>query len=228
MWIMAAGIYRVDSREHTTKENNGRLRRNRNTFRCFLLWVAIFSLLGIYFYFGREDESKTTTIETQTFIRKSILTDNKAAFSSSDKINFTLKPTMFPPVPYFDRSQMNPEDESVRYKFLEDYVAVVEPSRDMELYLYDTANYPHYHLKFKVCNSGSMDECKEGTKYKFADRDEFSTSIAFECELRDEFDIEVSEIDATNSVVNVARGKGICLNVRRKTDIGNESINVNI
>jgi len=132
---------------------------------------------------------------------------------------FTLGRGGYSNYPYFavDKSDI------VKYTFLTDYDAIIEPYADMDLRSLGSLRADEF-LKYEVCHLGT-NECYYGT---YAANDESKqTSINIGCTAgSDEFTITISEIDSSGSVSKQVSGTALCMYVRREIrDLSEDDLN---
>jgi len=66
----------------------------------------------------------------------------------------------YDPLPYF----LSTADETLTYKFLDKYAAVIEPYTDTELYVedYDATTNTDYYFEYELCEADNDSNCMSG------------------------------------------------------------------
>jgi hypothetical protein len=134
----------------------------------------------------------------------------------SDTINFTLARVGYAALTYF-----NDEKTPVKnYKFLDGFMAIIEPHVDMELEVYDDGDSSSNTFYYTICPTSTddagvdEDSCQTGVK---ADSDASAVvTVNFPCEPFDTFDISVEEYNTKDALIRSTTASGICMYVRRE------------
>lgn len=137
----------------------------------------------------------TPTIETPT--------------STDDALTFTLSRDGYDPLIYFTRL-----DASIfQYKILEGYVAVVEPSSDMNLELFSSSSDAYYY--FTICSVDTPTDCV--ASYKYSNGEATSSPINIACTPFSDFLVTVLEYStSSNTLLRTSDGLAKCIYVRRE------------
>ncbi len=135
------------------------------------------------------------------------------AYSEKGSLDFTFARVNYDALSFFTSAK----SEIIKYNFLEDYVAVIEPYVDMEFYIEDVS--ATYEYEISVCEYDSdtntySSDCVKGT---YSSDSDFTINI--ECKPYDEYTIIVQSYKSTKSgyvYQDVTSRLGICLYVRRE------------
>ena len=140
---------------------------------------------------------------------------NSPKYSGTVTVDFTLRRVGYDALDYFDPNY----DSQLTYVFLTDYKAVIEPSVEMEFFLYDSSSlYEGIVYEFFVCpDSGSS--CQSGEYYyDNSTQSIVSDSVIFnECTPQsDTYTITVFTVTSDGEVINQYSATAICMYVRRE------------
>eukprot|EP01038_Epipyxis_sp_PR26KG_P004349 gene4349-6153_t len=164
------------------------------------------------------NKSSSSTIETVS--NNAAVNEEVKPKSKSKTINLTFARNGYEPLAYFN----NHYNGLYQYKFLEDYIGIIEPSSEMEVVLYDevkTSSSFHYEACTKSKKNGkalhSKSECYSGkTAYKSKEV-RISDHMKVTCSPHDVLHVTIKEInEKTNETVNEMTGEAICMAVRRE------------
>lgn len=107
----------------------------------------------------------------------------------------------------------------LKYKFLSNYISVIEPSADMEIKLYDAYRSSTSTFKYTVCSVEDLSICQEGVRsYNATTKKSSASHVNFDCDPFDKFTITVKEysLDNPEYVASTFEGNVICMYVRRE------------
>lgn len=172
-------------------------------FKHLLNWfIIIFLTAAVVFLF----KTHTNSYQSQSVLSESTSSSGHSKSSSE----FTLYRIKYDPLTYFTSDASS----TLKYDFLDDYVAIVEPSSTMYLSVEDyEANSANY-FEYSVCSSGD-DTCYTGYLSNSATSHR-STGVKITCSPFDEFSIEATEKFENGTVVRTLSGSAVCFYVRRE------------
>jgi hypothetical protein len=206
----------TERKRHLYEGESGAYRSDRLLSSKFI--VLFLTVLGFFIsvlYFSGSNSTKPS-IRSGNLVINLATVPTEQIESSKSSINFSLRRVGYDPLPYFNSKLKN----IPKYSILENFDAVIEPSTDMELYFYseETIFKTNEERKFvfKVCSSGSAEsECKQSSFYRSALGDKVSGSIKFDCDAYDSFEINLYEVDLTQSenIIQHSTINGVCLQV---------------
>lgn len=116
----------------------------------------------------------------------------------------------YDPLPYF----LSTADETLTYKFLDKYAAVIEPYTDTELYVedYDATTNTDYYFEYELCEADNDSNCMNG---KISN--EGSESVYVKCQPYQEYEITVTKYSYIDgSKMGKTNGIALCMYVRRE------------
>lgn len=187
-------------------------------FFVLILSVVGFFVSILYFNSSSGASTKATIRSGNLNLQEKLPTKSAEYESSENSINFSLRRVGYDPLPYFNSKLEN----TPKYKFLENFGAIVEPSIDMELYFYSEESIfrTNEERKFiyQVCSTGgSKSNCKKSSFYRSASGDKVCGSIQFDCDAYDTFEINLYEVDLSNNedIIQQSTVQGVCLQVQR-------------
>ena len=133
--------------------------------------------------------------------------------NDDDTMNWTFLREGYSVLPYFDRDA----SDVVKYKFLDDYDAIIEPYTNTNFMLLenaDTDEEASSTYRYSVCEKDNSDVCYKG-EYASQNADK-STTVNVACSPYDEFDISISQVSSEGEVLRKATGSAVCMYVRRE------------
>ncbi len=158
--------------------------------------VTLVTLCGLLF---TSNQFKTTSSSSTTSLETTSLMYNKFTFGRVGYDNY----------PYFEVDK----SDIVKYTFLTEYDAIIEPYADTELRVLGNLRSDEF-LTYKVCAKGS-NTCYDGS-YSASDVSK-QTSINIGCTAgSDEFTISIAEVDNSGSIIKEVTGTALCMYVRRE------------
>ena len=140
--------------------------------------------------------------------------NNSNAYSEKGSLDFTFSRVNYEPLSFFTSEK----SEIIKYNFLGDYVAVIEPYVDMEFHIEDDSSSSMYY-KISVCEYDAdtntyTKDCSTGSHSS-----DSSFTVKMECNPYDEYAIIVESYKSTKSgyvYEDVTSRLGVCLYVRRE------------
>ncbi len=141
---------------------------------------------------------------------------SKKKFStSSDDVNYTLKRVGYDALKYFSSDYTS----HLKYAFLADYQAVIEPYQSMELNLYGSTGLTDDSVSYEaiVCPTDESEDCQTAQMYYDTTTETTVTSsVYFSCSGYDTYTITLYTYDSDGDVTNQVTDSAICLYVRRE------------
>ena len=188
---------------HNNKYNNNNdINKNRVT-------VVVLSIIALLFGAAVVSTGWMTAYTTDG---EAMFTEEDLRKSSKKEVNdyltFTLQREGYDALPYF-----TDEDYVFTYKFLKDYVAVIEPSSTMYLTILEDSSYVKGdYYKFKVYDSDS-NKVTHGKSNPNAN--EYDT-LSISCSPYETYYISVTKYNSDNQELLTADGEAVCMYVRRE------------
>jgi len=198
---------------------------NRLISLSYSTGIVIVATLAIFFcsilLISSPIKSSSDSVELKKNFRPVESSNSKSVvLESNAEQYFSFKRVGYESIDYFDRSVTT----IFKYKFLDSYLSIIEPSADMEFKLYDAYRSSKNSYDFEICPAtesgmkGTSTSCKYGSRsYNATTGKASSSSINFKCSPYDEFDVSITETSFdTGDVVSTFTGKALCLYIRRE------------
>lgn len=123
--------------------------------------------------------------------------------------SFTLYRDGYDSLPYFED-----DSNTLKYTFLDNYVAVIEPNQDMILYVPDYATDSDNYFRYSICKPAGDGDCVRGY---MSNTEVSATNMA--CSPYDEYLITIKEYvphSDDDDYLRAMSGTAVCLYVRRE------------
>ena len=199
------------------KETNDAV-KSRSTFFTSIFVGVLIVIAVLFNASGKEGASTTTTVDTTHYtMHNSLRTKATKKSSLSSDVNFSLKRVGYDALRYFNADQTS----HLKYGFLTDYQAIIEPYVPMELTMYDLSSGlsdDSVSYEAVICPiTDPSDECQTAKMYyepSFGST--ITTSVTFECTASDTFSMTLYTLDKDGAVTSQVTNKALCMYVRRE------------
>ena len=203
------------SREQYYESQTGAYSTERKRINLFFISLISTVTIGVFLLYSGGSRNTSWIRTGNNNLSKLFKLPEESDSASNTKFpNFSLKRLGYDALPYFNSKLTS---TIAKYKFLDNFDAIIEPYVNMELHFYeDQVSKSGTKFIYKICTSGKQPTtCKESVVYTSSNGDKVSGSVKFECDAYDTFDIAVYEVDVDNNDIMLKQtsGKAVCLQV---------------
>ena len=212
---------KIERDDETYENENGAYVKINRKHKFLSLAVFLLFVTTLLVTFFGSDYSSTTGVRGKNYNSVIMLKNNVFSEKLDSDIKYSFRRNGYAALSYFS------DTETPKYKFLDDYDGVIEPSSTMIFHLYeDDSFYQEKTVKmiYKICLDTSTDEistatsslCKEGTYTKTSSGEITTSELHFDCAINDVFTVNVKHIDneVDGKIIRAKTGKALCIQVK--------------